>query len=182
MSIRKKMSINKIAHINIVTYSCSIERIIIITKHPYLLSFSTCYIEYIWQEIVRNTIWNFSNISWRMCTNRIEISQVHHSPICMLCIIFKKFFNNEFCGSIRISRSKRHIFTKWWSIIRAVYCCRRRKYNLVYSKILHNSKKCDASSNIIRMIEPYFLTALPYYLQSCKMDHPIKTIFFKNIL
>ena len=69
------MCLSQVYNINIVADTGSIRSIIIITKDSEFLADTHSCLSNVWNQIVWHTIWQLTNLSRRMCTYRIEISQ-----------------------------------------------------------------------------------------------------------
>ena len=68
------MCADKVIYIDIVTHSCPVRSIIVISENEDFFSLSESHIEDIWEEIIRYTIRDFSDISRGMRADRIKVS------------------------------------------------------------------------------------------------------------
>ena len=85
---RCHMSLRKINNMDIITDTCTVRCIVIIAKHTHARKLADCYLCDIWKQVVRDTLWIFSDQTTLMCTNWVEVTKQDHIPfwICKLDI------------------------------------------------------------------------------------------------
>ena len=64
----------QIADMNIITYTCTIRRIIVIAKDAKLFTNAYSCLSDIWHEVIGNTIWILTNHTALMSAYRVEIA------------------------------------------------------------------------------------------------------------
>ena len=108
----------------------------------------------IWHQIIRNSLWIFSDTSAFMRSDRVEITKQDdiHIRICLLYICHD-LFHHRLCPSIRIRALSlrtllcdRHLFRT------SVYSCRRTEYNILNTGLFHNIHQCQSSCYIITVV------------------------------
>ena len=78
------------------TYSTTILRGIIMTIHIKLKQSAKSYLLYLWQEIVWDVLWIFTNSTTLMNPNRIEVTESYNFPIWLrLLNISSNFFKEK---------------------------------------------------------------------------------------
>ena len=78
------------------TYSTTILRGIIMTIHIKLKQSAKSYLLYLWQEIVWDVLWIFTNSTTLMRPNRIEVTESYNFPIWLrLLNISSNFFKEK---------------------------------------------------------------------------------------
>ena len=69
------MTLSKVNNVDIISYTCSVRSIVIVTKHAELFKLSYCYLTDVRKQIVWYTVRVFADKTALMCADRVEVSQ-----------------------------------------------------------------------------------------------------------
>ena len=80
------MSNCEINYMDVITYTCSVRCIIIVSKYTKALKFTDCDLCNVWNQVVRNSLWIFSDQSALMSSDWIEVTKKYDIPLRICCI------------------------------------------------------------------------------------------------
>ena len=97
------VSFRQIHHMDIVTDSSAVRRIVIISKHTDLFELAYSHLSNIRRQIIRDTLRILSDLPALVSAYRIKVTQQDHRPlrICLLDIC-KNLFKHTLCLAVRI--------------------------------------------------------------------------------
>ena len=80
------MALGKVYYVDVVTDTCSIRCIVIVSEYAKLFQLAYCYLCDIWHQVVRDTIWILTDGSALMSTDRVEVTKKNYVPlrVCLL--------------------------------------------------------------------------------------------------
>ena len=177
-----KMSAGKVHNVYIISSTSTVWCIVISAKYCKLLSSSCRNLWYIRHKIIRNSLWVFSNLTWWMCSNWIEITKKYNCKL-WICIstICKNLLHHSLSPSIWIRACTSWHSFNIWRLLFSIYCRWRWEYNLLNSCFFHTLKKCKCCINIVTVILGWKSCWLTNCLKSSKMYYTVNLIFCKYL-
>ena len=118
------MAFCKVYDMDIISDTCSVRCVIVISEYAEFFQFANCYLCNVWHQVVRDTVRIFTDQTTLMSTNRVEVTKKYHIPfrICFLDI-GKDLLQHGFCPSIRVGALS----------FRALFCDRNNCRISIYS-------------------------------------------------
>ena len=82
------MAFGKVYYVDVVTDTCSIRCIVIVSEYAELFQFAYCNLCDVWHQVVRDTVRVLTDGSALMSTDRVEVTKKNYIPlrICLLDI------------------------------------------------------------------------------------------------
>ena len=133
------MSNCEIDYVNVITYTCSVRCIIIVSKYTKTLKFTDCNLCNVWNQVVRNSLWIFSDQSALMSSDWVEVTKKYDIPLRICCMkICQDLLQHPFCPSVWICTcSLRALFCDRDKCRVTIYCCRRTEDDILHAVISH---------------------------------------------
>ena len=168
---------------DIVTDTCSVRSVVVITKDAQLFTDAYCSLGDIWHEVIGYAVGIFANHAALMSANRIEIAQKDNIPfwICFLNI-HQYLFEHTFGLSIRICTMAFGTFFCDWNHSRVtIYRSRTTEDDILALMLAHHIQKNEGASHIIMIVLQGLCNRLTHCFQSCKMNNCIEFILIEDL-
>lgn len=177
--ICRYMPLDEITHIYIITDRCPIrsgERIPVDIKFGF---FSENHIKYVGGKTPMIRSRKVSEIPRLMSSDKVKVSENSRMKSLLFRIILEQIFYVEFAGSIGICCTELHILSKWRLIRTIIDRSGTGKYNILYSKTIHDIKEYHRPIEIIIEVHIWVGRTLSECLQPGKMNYSIKAMLLK---
>ena len=132
----------QIHYMDIISDTCSVRCIIVISKYTKAFQLANSNLCDIRHQVIRNTIRIFTDLTALVCTDRVKVTKQDHVPlgICFLDIC-QDLLQHALCLSIWVcDLTLRAVFRYRYLVRCSVYGCRRREDNVFYPMLTHNIK------------------------------------------
>ena len=174
----------QVYYVNIVTYTCSIRGIIVISEDTDTFQFSDGNLCHIRKQVVRDSLRILSDTSTFMCSYRVEIAKKNNIHIWIGLLYIRHYLlQHGLSLSIRVGRVLLRAFLTDRNLQRiTIYGSRRTEDNIFASMFSHGVTEKQGSGHIIVIILNRFRHGFSYCFISCKMNDCIRLFSLKNLV
>ena len=175
---RFHMTVCQVHHMDVVAKTGSIRCGIISSEYGEIVPSPYRHLSNIWHQIVRDSLWIFTNQSALMGSNWIEITEQDNGKLRIsFGSIFQNLFHHYFSPTIRVgTAATMHGFHIRWCIFFPIHSGRRREHKLINSCFFHTLQKCQCGIYIIAIILQRKANGFSHCLKSGKMNDTVNVI------
>ena len=174
----------QVYYVNIVTYTCSIRGIIVISEDTNTFQFSDGNLCHIRKQVVRNSLRILSDETGFVSTNRVKVTKQCNIPFRICTMDIHQYLLQHGLGlSVGIGRVLLRAFLTARNLQRiTIYSCRGTEDNILASVFSHGITEKQGAGHIIVIILDRFCHGFSYCFISCKMNDCIRLFSLKNLV
>mmetsp|Transcript_9775 Transcript_9775/g.32716 ORF Transcript_9775/g.32716 Transcript_9775/m.32716 type:complete len:230 (-) Transcript_9775:1168-1857(-) len=177
------MSLGKIHHMDVVADSGAVGSVVVVSKHSQLLELADCNLGHVRHKIVGNARWVLSDLATRMCSHRIEISQVDDLPF-WICIgyITQHLFDEELGSPVGVCALQWEILGNRYLGRVPIHSGRRREDDFLASCCRHGLDQIESSNKIVFIICDWLSHRFAHSFQARTVNYRVNLVFLEHFI